>query len=220
MAKIIVDISISLDGFVAGPDISNTEPLGKGGEALHEWVVATQSWRKAHGKAGGETGVDDEISKEMSTDVGATIMGRKMYNGGEGPWESDSNADGWWGDEPPFKHPVFILTHHSRETVEKQNGTSFVFVTAGADDALLQAREAAGGKNVLVAGGAETTQQYLKAGVVDELRLHVAPVLLDGGVSLFGKGGLLSGFQRWTLIKAVESPSGVVHSKYAPRRSS
>ena len=116
MANVIFDISMSLDGFVAGPDATLEEPLGKGGEQLHEWVLATEDWRKAHGLEGGEQNADSEVMAETIARSGATIMGRKMYSGGSGPWEDDPNPDGWWGDEPPFRHPVFVLTHHPRET--------------------------------------------------------------------------------------------------------
>lgn len=185
MSKVTVDISVSLDGFVAGPNASMEEPLGVGGERLHEWVVATKPWRESHGLPGGETGLDADVMADALERVGATIMGRKMFSGGAGPWSEDPNADGWWGDEPPFHHPVFVLTHNERETVAKQGGTTFTFVTSGVEAALEQARAAAGKKDVAVAGGASAIQQFLAAGLVDELQIHVAPVLLGGGVRLF-----------------------------------
>jgi dihydrofolate reductase len=184
MTKLTVDISVSLDGFVAGPNRTLDEPLGEGGERLHEWALATASWRESHSRSGGETNVDDEVIAESLRDTGATIMGRRMFSGGEGPWETDPNADAWWGDEPPFHHPVFVLTHHEREPLEKE-GTAFTFVTDGIESALEQARAAAGGRSVLVGGGAAAVQQYLRAGLVDELQLHVAPVFLGDGVRLF-----------------------------------
>src|SRR5215213_3246712 len=185
MQRLTVDISMSLDGFVAGPNQTLEEPLGAGGERLHEWAFAARAWRDAHGMEGGETNVDNEIVEEALARVGATVMGRRMFSGGEGPWEDDPNPDAWWGDEPPFHHPVFILTHHAREPVVKEGGTTFTFVTDGIESALDQAQAAAGDKDVAIAGGANVAQQYLKAGLLDELQLHVAPILLGNGVRLF-----------------------------------
>jgi dihydrofolate reductase len=187
MTKLTLDISMSLDGYVAGPNPTREEPLGKGGERLHEWIVGLASWRETHGHAGGERNADDDVMKESIETVGAILMGRRMFSGGAGPWEDDPVADGWWGDEPPFGKPVFVLTHHRRETVTKQGGTSYTFVTDGIEAALERARAAAGGKNVLIAGGADVAQQYLRAGLLDELQIHVAPVLLGGGTRLFGE---------------------------------
>jgi dihydrofolate reductase len=174
--------------------------------------LAVASWREAHGREGGETNVDDEVLREHIESIGATIMGRRMFSGGEGPWEDDPNADGWWGDEPPFHHPVFVLTHHAREPVTKQGGTSFTFVTDGIEAALEQAREAAGGKDVAIGGGADVAQQYLKAGLLEELRLHVAPVLLGDGVRLFED--LTDAPAEIERTRAVESPTGVTHLEY------
>jgi dihydrofolate reductase len=185
MTRLTLDISTSLDGFVAGPNQTPEEPLGKGGERLHEWVFRLASWREPHGLEGGQRDADDEVIAESIRATGAVVMGRRMFSGGEGPWEDDPNADGWWGDEPPFHVPVFVLTHHPRETVPKQGGTSFIFVTEGIEAALEQARAAAGDKNVAIGGGASVVQQYLRAGLLDELQIHVAPVLLGGGVRLF-----------------------------------
>src|SRR5215203_3961125 len=152
---------------------------------LHEWAFAAQAWREAHGLDGGETNVDNEVVEEGVLRVGATVMGRRMFSGGEGPWESDPNADAWWGDDPPFHHPVFVLTHHERGPLNKEGGTTFTFVTDGIESALEQARAAAGDDDVAVAGGADVVQQYLRAGLLDEIQLHVAPVLLGDGVRLF-----------------------------------
>jgi dihydrofolate reductase len=185
MGKVYAEISMSLDGFVAGPNQTLEQPLGAGGERLHEWVVALKSWRERHGLSGGETGPDSELMEESLRNTGATVMGRRMFSGGQGAWEDDPKAEGWWGDDPPFGHPVFILTHHSREPVTKQGGTTFTFVTEGIESALEHARAAAGGKDVAVAGGANAIQQFLSARLVDELRIHVVPVLLGGGVRLF-----------------------------------
>ena len=214
MAKLKLDISMSLDGFVAGPNATLEDGLGEGGELLHEWIIGLASWREAHGMSGGERNADDDFVRKMA-DNGAVIMGRRMFSGGEGPWEDDPNADAWWGDEPPFHAPVFILTHHERETVQKQGGTSYTFVTDGIESALDQARAAAGDKDILIAGGAEAAQQYLKAGLLDEIQLHVAPVLLGDGVRLFD--GLGPDDAKLELADVTESPA-VTHIRYTVRR--
>jgi dihydrofolate reductase len=211
MAQLTCDISMSLDGFVAGPNQTLEDPLGKNGMRLHEWVFGLASFRERHGGEGGETNADDEVVKEGLNATGAVVMGRRMFSGGAGPWADDPNADGWWGDEPPFRVPVFILTHHPRETEIKEGGTSFTFVTDGIEAALEQAKTAADDKNVLLAGGATVVQQYLKAGLLDEIQIHVAPVLLGGGVSLFGSLGIDPiGLEA---TRVIESPS-VTHLKY------
>jgi dihydrofolate reductase len=212
MAKLRLDISMSLDGFVAGPNPTLDEPLGAGGEQLHEWVVAVAAWRETHGKSGGETNIDNDVVREAIQSAGATVMGRRMFSGGQGPWEDDPMADGWWGDEPPFHHPVFVLTHHAREPLPKQGGTTFTFVTDGIESALEQARAAAGDKDVAVGGGADAAQQYLKAGLLDELQLHVVPVLLGDGVRLLEHVGDAPG--RLELTRVLESPTGVTHQRY------
>jgi dihydrofolate reductase len=213
MGKLTLDISMSLDGFVAGPNQTLEEPLGAGGERLHEWAVAAASWREAHGLSGGETNVDSEVIEEGLRNTGATVMGRRMFSGGEGSWENDPNAEAWWGDEPPFHHPVFILTHHAREPVTKQGGTTFTFVTDGIEAALEQAGAAAGDKDVAVAGGAAVAQQYLKAGLLDELQLHVAPMLLGDGVRLF-EGHVAEAPAELECTRVIESPTGVSHLRY------
>src|SRR5437764_7897272 len=190
MAKLTLDISMSLDGFIAGPNQTLEHPLGEGGERLHEWAIAVKTFREMHGMSGGEVNADDDVLREVVGRAGATIMGRRMFSGGEGPWEEDPNADAWWGDDPPFHHPVFILTHHAREPVTKQGGTTFSFVTDGIESALAQARAAAGEKNVAIGGGASTAQQYLAAGLLDELQIHLVPVLLGDGVRLFDNRGV------------------------------
>jgi dihydrofolate reductase len=215
MAKLKLDISMSLDGFVAGPDITLENPLGEGGELLHEWVVGLASWRELHGKSGGERNADDDLMRESSEKNGAVLMGRRMFSGGEGPWKDDPNPDGWWGDDPPFHVPVFVLTHHERETVPKEGGTSYTFVTDGVESALHQAQAAAGDKDILIAGGADVAQQYLKAGLLDEIQLHVAPVLLGDGVRLFE--GLGPEDAKLELAEVVESPA-VTHIRYSVRR--
>jgi dihydrofolate reductase len=209
MGTFFLDISISLDGYVAGPNATLDEPLGRGGEQLHQWLFATKAWREPHGAEGGEEGVDSEIVAATIDNVGATIMGRRMFSGGAGPWESDSNADAWWGDDPPFHNHVFVLTHHAREPVPKQGGTTYHFVTDGIEAALGQAREAAGDRKIQLAGGAQVAQQYMKAGLLDEIHLHVAPVLLGGGERLFE--GQTNELER---VSSAESPSGVTHISY------
>jgi dihydrofolate reductase len=210
MGKVLFDISTSVDGFVAGPDPTLEEPLGRGGEGLHEWVVALKSWRERHGLSGGEETPDSELLDETIRKTGATVMGRRMFSGGEGPWEDDPNADGWWGDDPPFHHPVFVLTHHPREHVKKEGGTTFTFVTDGIESALEQAREAAGAKDVAIAGGADAIQQFLRAGLVDEFQIHVAPMLLGGGVRLFEDA---PADLKVEPVGVIESPR-VTHLKY------
>jgi dihydrofolate reductase len=208
MPKLILDISMSLDGYVAGPNQTLEEPLGAGGERLHEWVFNTKAWREPHGMEGGEENQDSEVVAEHVGSIGATIMGRRMFSGGEGPWEDDPNRDAWWGDDPPFHHPVFVLTQHPRETVVKEGGTTYTFVTDGIESALEQARAAAGEKDVAVAGGARVAQQYLDAGFLDEIQIHVAPVLLGGGVRLFENE-----HAEIELVRVVESPV-VTHLRY------
>ena len=213
MSRLILDISMSLDGFIAGPNQSLENPLGEGGEGLHEWVFATASWRASHGRSGGDSGVDDEVVQEGLRNIGATVMGRRMFSGGEGPWEDDPNADAWWGDEPPFHHPVFVLTHHERESVEKEGGTTFTFVTDGIESALEQARDAAGGQDVRLAGGATVVQQYLKAGLLDELHIHQVPVLLGDGARLF-EDHVADAPRELEATREAESPTGVTHLSY------
>jgi len=190
MARLICNISISLDGFVAGPNPSLEHPLGEGGDLLHEWAFGATSWRESHGLEGGEANADSEVIEESLRATGAVVMGRKMFSGGEGRWEDDPRARGWWGEDPPFHVPVFVLTHHAREPLDMEGGTSFTFVTGGIEAALELARAAAGDKDVALAGGASVVQQYLKAGLLDELHIHLAPVLLGDGVSLFDRLGI------------------------------
>jgi dihydrofolate reductase len=185
MAKVRADISMSLDGFVAGPDPSLEDPLGVGGMQLHEWALRLEAWRSQHGLEGGKVDVDSELITESTGSTGAVVMGRKMYSGGSGPWEDDPNGDGWWGDEPPFHVPVFVVTHHPRELREMDGGTTFSFVSEGVESAVRHAQTAAGERDVLVAGGGSVVRQCLAAGLLDEIQVHVAPVLLGSGVRLF-----------------------------------
>ncbi|GAC1325098.1 MAG: dihydrofolate reductase family protein [Thermoleophilaceae bacterium] len=210
MSKVTCHISVSLDGFVAGPNQSPENPIGEGGMRLHDWVFKTMSWRERHGLDGGERSVDSEVVDEVEHGVGAYIMGRKMFGGGDGPW--DEAWTGWWGHDPPYHAPVFVLTHHPREPLSMQGGTSFAFVTEGIGHALDQARAAAGDKDVAIAGGASAVKQYLAAGMLDELYLHVVPIMLRSGERL------LEGVGDPTLepVKVVASPA-VTHIKYRVR---
>ena len=210
MSKLRCHISVSLDGFVAGPNQSAEDPLGEGGERLHEWVYELRTFQEMHGRSGGETGVDDDVMAEVYETLGAVVMGRWMF-GPSGDWDPDWK--GWWGEEPPFGAPVFVLTHHPREPLTMKGGTTFQFVTEGPDTALDQAIAAAGEKNVLVAGGAEAIQGCLATGRVDEIQIHVAPVLLGGGTRLFegiGPDLELEG------TRVIESPA-VTHLRYGVR---
>ena len=209
MGKIVANISMSLDGYIAGPSPTLEEPLGVGGEGLHEWVFGLEAWRQPHGLPGGETGRDNDIMKETTANIGAVIMGRKMYSGGEGPWENDPNPDGWWGDNPPFKVPVFVLTSHPRETVTKEGGTSFTFVTDGIESALAQAKAAAGDKDISLAGGANAIQQFIKADLADEMEIHLVPILLGGGTRLLDN----LGEAKFEKIQVIDSPH-VTHLKF------
>jgi dihydrofolate reductase len=209
VSKLRFNISMSLDGFTAGPNQSEENPLGEGGEQLHEWVIVLEAWRKPHGLDGGDVNASTPVMEESLENIGASVMGRNMF-GGQGPWGEDP-WDGWWGDNPPFHHPVFIVTHHAREPVAKQGGTTFTFVTDGIESALEQAREAAGGKDVALAGGANIAQQYLRAGLIDELQLHIVPVLLGSGARLFDNlGDAEIGLE---VTRAIEAP-GVTHVTY------
>jgi dihydrofolate reductase len=198
---------MSLDGFVAGPNQSVENPLGEGGMRLHEWVFETESWRRQHGLDGGERTADAEVIDDVVRDVGAYIMGRKMFGGGDGPW--DETWTGWWGENPPFHTPVFVLTHHEREPLPMRGGTIFTFVNNGIEAALDQARAAAGEQDVAIAGGASVAQQYLAAGLLDVLYLHIVPIILGAGERL------LEGIGDPTLepVKVVASPA-VTHVKY------
>ena len=185
MTGLTLDISMSLDGFVAGPNITMEQPLGEGGELLHDWITRLASWRARHGQEGGETGPANDLVERLVGSIGAYVMGRRMFSGGAGAWEDDPNADGWWGDEPPFRAPVFVLTHHGHDPIQLDGGTTFHFVTEGFDAAYSAARQAAGDKGVDIAGGASTVRQALIAGVIDELTLDIAPVLLGSGERIF-----------------------------------
>jgi dihydrofolate reductase len=206
MNSVTCHISISLDGFVAGPNQSVENPLGEGGMRLHQWAFDNAGWRRQHGLEGGENSASSDVIDEVVADVGAYIMGRNMF-GGDGPW--DEAWTGWWGEDPPFHAPVFVLTHHPREPVPMQGGTTFTFVTEGIETALDQARAAAGDKRVMIAGGASAVQQYLAAGLLDELYLHVVPVVLGAGERLLD----YVGDPKMEPVTVVASPA-VTHVKY------
>jgi dihydrofolate reductase len=177
------NISMSLDGYAAGPAQDLDNPLGVGGEKLHEWVFATRSGRQMIGEEGGEEGPDDAFFRAGEENVGATVMGRNMFGPIRGDWP-DEKWTGWWGDNPPYHHPVFVLTHHPRPPLEMQGGTVFHFVTDGIESALAQAFDAAAGQDVRLGGGTATIRQFLQAGLVDDLHVAVVPILLGGGERL------------------------------------
>jgi dihydrofolate reductase len=208
VSKVRFRIAMSLDGYVAGPNQSKKDPLGEGGEQLHEWALELEAWRRPHGYEGGEVNASSAVMEEAFENVGAIIMGRNMFGGGPGPWDSD--WQGWWGDEPPFHVPVYVVTHHPRESLEMQGGTSFHFVTEGIEAALEQAREASGDGSVDIAGGANVIQQYLRAGLVDEMHLNVVPILLGGGERLLD--GVGTGLEL-EQTRVIEAP-GVTHLRY------
>jgi dihydrofolate reductase len=176
---------MSIDGYGAGPGQSLEHPLGIGGPEMMDWFFHTRTWQRTHGGAGGESGVDDEMAAKSFENIGAWIMGRHMFGPIRGPWP-DEQWRGWWGDEPPYHTQVFVLTHHARRPLEMAGGTVFHFVTDGIESALRQARQAAGDRDVRIGGGPGTIRQYLRAGLVDDLHLAIAPVLLGQGESLLG----------------------------------
>lgn len=185
MTRVRVEsFSISLDGYGAGPDQGVENPLGVGGEDLHDWIVSTRSWRQMHGKEGGMGGIDDDFAVRGTKNVGAWILGRNMFGPIRGPWP-DMNWKGWWGDNPPYHVPVYVLTHHARPPLEMDGGTTFYFVTEGIQDALAKARKAANGKDIRIGGGVNTIQQYLREGLIDELHIAITPTILGGGERLF-----------------------------------
>lgn len=180
-------ISVSLDGYVAGPNQGRDNGLGDGGEQLHEWLVESESWRRSHGKSGGTDDESSQFFDRITANTGAVVMGRGMFGGGAGEWDPDWK--GWWGENPPFGVPVFVLTHHPRDRIETKGGTTFEFVTDGIESALERARAAAGEADVAIGGGGSTVDQYLKAGLLDELTLHVVPIMLGAGSRLLADAG-------------------------------
>jgi dihydrofolate reductase len=209
MSKVKLHMTMSLDGYVAGPNQSTDDPLGVGGSDLHRWLVPLEAFRRAHGGEGGDVNASTPVAEEILGGVGATIMGRNMFGGGPGPW--DESWQGWWGDDPPYHGPVFVLTNHPREPLELRGGTTFQFVTDGIDSALEQARAAAGDKDVSIGGGASAAQQYLRAGLLDELVVSIVPVFLGGGARLFDN--LPPSTARLRQVEAIDAP-GVTHIRY------
>src|SRR5688572_820864 len=211
MSTLRCSITTSLDGCVAGPNQSVDNPLGEGGLALHEWAIPTKTFRALHGDAGGgETGINDDVLREGFENIGATIMGRNMFGPVRGPWGPDP-WKGWWGDEPPFRHPVFVLTHHARDPLPMQGGTTFHFVTDGIESALTQAQKAATGRDVTLGGGASIIQQYLAAGLLDEIEIHIVPLLLGAGARLLDNIDVRK--VKLEPMRTIAGP-GVAHLKY------
>ncbi|MCW3066434.1 MAG: bifunctional deaminase-reductase domain protein [Solirubrobacterales bacterium] len=205
MQTVYAQMSVSLDGYVAGPGDGPGNPLGDGGERVHEWIFDVAAWRERHGLAGGRTDRDHELVQEIQERSGAVVMGRRMFDNGEEPW----------GPNPPFRAPVFVVTSRAREPLPREGGTTFTFVADGIESALAQAKAAAGGRDVEVAGGAEIVQRYLAAGLLDELELHVAPVFLGGGIRLFDRPELAG--VRLEPTQVIDSP-GATHIRYRVAR--
>jgi dihydrofolate reductase len=210
VSKLRLKITMSLDGFVAGPNQSEEDPMGVGGMEIHKWVVPLAAFRQIHGEQGGEVNASSPFVERWFENIGATVMGRNMFGGGPGPW-GDNPWNGWWGDDPPYHHPVFVLTHHARDPLKLEGGTTFYFVTDGIESALEQAREAAGGKDVSLGGGADVAQQYLAAGLIDELEISLVPLVLGAGARLFDN--LEAADVELEQVRAVEAP-GVTHLEY------
>ena len=210
MSQLRFGIAMSLDGYVAGLQQDEENPLGVGGLDLHQWVFPLKEFREMHGEQGGEVNASSAVLEEHRANVGATIMGRNMFGPIRGPWP-DESWRGWWGDDPPYHHPVFVLTHYPREPLEMRGGTTFHFVADGIRSALAKARDAADGRDIWLAGGALVANQYLAAGLVDEIDLSIAPVILGGGARLFD--GLDQGALKLKQVRAVDGP-GVTHIKY------
>ncbi len=202
-------VAVSLDGYLAGPQQSIENPLGVGGEALHQWLFDLEVWRKMEGEEGGDVNASTAVIEEGQTNVGAYVMGRNMFGGGPGPWADDPPWRGWWGDDPPYHVPVYVLTHHARDPLEMEGGTTFFFVTDGIRSAFDQARATAGDRDVVLGGGASAIQQYLAAGLIDRFELHIAPLLLGDGERLLENVGDLEVEQ----VRAIEAP-GVTHITY------
>jgi dihydrofolate reductase len=207
MSTLKLNITMSIDGYVAGPDQSLENPLGIGGEELHGWLVGLKAFRESHGGEGGEVNESTPFAEDILAGAGATVMGRNMFGGGPGPW--DESWRGWWGESPPYHHPVFVLTHHAREPLSMEGGTTFHFVTDGIESALEQARAAAGDRNVSLGGGASVAQQYLAAGLLDEVVVSIVPIVLGGGARLFDNLGDVKLEQ----VESVAAP-GVTHIRY------
>jgi dihydrofolate reductase len=213
VAKLRFRIAMSLDGYTAGPSQSVENPLGIGGTRLHEWAYPLEAWRRPQGLKGGKINQSTPVMEELLANVGATIMGRKMFGGHPGPWDSKNPWNGWWGANPPFHHPVFVLTHHPRPPLKLEGGTTFTFVSGDIRPAYDQALQAAKGQDVALAGGANVARQYLAAGLVDEMVLHLVPTLLGAGERLFDGVTDLRGLKP---VRTVAAPD-VTHLKFARR---
>jgi dihydrofolate reductase len=210
MGKFRFNITMSLDGFIAGPNQNVDSPLGVGGMGLHKWAFALAAWREQHGEAGGEVNASTQVVEALLANVGAVVMGRNMFGGHPGAWAAEP-WNGWWGDNPPFHVPVFVVTHHRREPLVMQGGTTFHFVSDGIEAALEQAQRAAAGKDVSLSGGANIAQQYLAAGLLDELSISLVPLILGSGERLLDKLG--DPAPRLEQVRAIEAP-GVTHLQY------
>jgi dihydrofolate reductase len=209
MGSFRFQVAVSLDGYIAGPHQSMENPLGVGGMALHQWLFDLEAWRKMEGEEGGEVNASTAVIEETQANVGAYVMGRNMFGGGPGPWADEPSWKGWWGDDPPYHVPVYVLTHHARDPLEMDGGTTFFFITDGIHAALDQARATAGDQDVVIGGGASAIQQYLAAGLVDRFELHIVPILLGDGERLLENVGDLKLEQ----IRSIEAP-GVTHITY------
>jgi dihydrofolate reductase len=212
MTTTYAQLSVSTDGYLAGPDPSLEEPLGRGGMQLHDWVFGLRAWRAEHGLEGGDDGPGARFVEEVAARTGAYLMGRRMFSGGRGPWADDPTATGWWGNEPPFHAPVFVVTHHEREPLVLDGGTTFFFVTDGVEAAWRLACEAARGRDVQVAGGADVVQQACALGLLDELTVHTAPVELGAGTKLF-----VDSAPRLEEVERLETPQAL-HVRYRVAR--
>jgi dihydrofolate reductase len=212
MTTTYAQLSVSTDGYLAGPDPSLEEPLGRGGMQLHDWVFGLRAWRAEHGLEGGDDGPGARFVEEVAARTGACLMGRRMFSGGRGPWADDPTATGWWGNEPPFHAPVFVVTHHEREPLVLDGGTTFFFVTDGVEAAWRLACEAARGRDVQVAGGADVVQQACALGLLDELTVHTAPVELGAGTKLF-----VDSAPRLEEVERLETPQAL-HVRYRVAR--
>jgi len=211
MAKVRVHMMISLDGYTAGPNQSRDRPFGDGTDNFLDWIFKLRAFREMQGLEGGETGPSDDVMRETAANLGATVMGRNMFGGGPGAWSESKPWDGWWGEDPPYHTPVFVITHYARPPLPMEGGTVFNFVTEGIEAALERGKEAAGDRDVRIGGGANTVNQYLRAGMVDEIELHVVPVLIGAGERLFVDLG--DNRPRLELIRTVAA-SDVTHLKY------
>lgn len=214
MGKVRFHMTMSLDGFTSGLNQRLEKPFGDNTDALNDWLFRLRSFQEMRGQTGGQTGPSDDVVRERLSNVGATVMGRNMFGGGQGDWP-EPQWNGWWGDEPPFHGPVFVLTHHPRQPQAMLGGTTFYFVTDGIEAALDRAREAAGSRDVLIGGGATTVRQYLRAGAVDEFEIHLVPSFVGAGERLFD--GLDPASLKFEQVRVVAAPD-VTHIKYRMKR--